>query len=84
MRTISESDLYQNLDVTLERVTEDHEPVVVTRERGKPSVVLISLEDFASCDETAYLLKSPQNTERLQKAIGALDVGDKNKRPLAE
>lgn len=84
MRTTSYSDLRKNLAATLDRVTEDHEPVVVTRERGKPAAVLMSLEDFASYEETAYLLKSPQNAERLRKAIGALDAGEGNERALAE
>jgi antitoxin YefM len=46
--------------------------------------VLISLEDFASYEETAHLLKSPRNAERLQAAIEALDAGEGTERKLAE
>ncbi len=82
MRTTSYSDLRKNLAATLDRVTEDHEPVVITRDRGKPAAVLISLEDFASYEETAHLLKSPRNAERLLEAISKLDAGEGIERKL--
>jgi antitoxin YefM len=84
MRSTSYSELRKNLAATLDRVTADHEPVVITRDRGKPAAVLISLEDFASYEETAHLLKSPRNAERLQAAIEALDAGEGKERKLAE
>jgi len=84
MRTTSYSDLRKNLAATLDRVTEDHEPVVITRDRGKPAAVLISLEDFASYEETAHLLKSPRNAERLLAALDELDTGKGVERKLSE
>ncbi|WP_400769962.1 type II toxin-antitoxin system Phd/YefM family antitoxin [Methylosinus sporium] len=84
MRTTSYSDLRKNLAATLDRVTEDHEPVVITRDRGKPAAVLISLEDFASYEETAHLLKSPRNAERLRGAIEQLDAGKGKEHKLSE
>jgi antitoxin YefM len=84
MRTTSYSDLRKNLAATLDRVTEDHEPVVITRDRGKPAAVLISLEDFASYEETAHLLKSPRNAERLLASIKELDAGGGTERELFE
>jgi antitoxin YefM len=75
MRKITQSDLRKNLTATLDRVTEDHEPVVITRDKGKPAAVLISLEDFASYEETGYLLQSPRNAERLRAAIEELGAG---------
>ncbi|MFA6206606.1 MAG: type II toxin-antitoxin system prevent-host-death family antitoxin [Methylocystis sp.] len=84
MRTTSYSDLRKNLASTLDRVTEDHEPVVITRDKGKPAAVLISLEDFASYEETSYLLQSPRNAERLRAAIQELDAGRGKERKLVE
>lgn len=84
MRTTSVTDLRKNLAATLDRVTEDHEPVVITRDRGKPAAVLISLEDFASYEETAHLLKSPRNAERLLSAIAQLEAGKGDERKLVE
>ena len=75
MRSTTYSDLRKNLAARLDEVTDDHAPLLITRERGKPAAVLISLEDFASYEETQYLLKSPRNAERLLKAIEELNAG---------
>ena len=83
MRTTSSTDLRKNLAEELERVTRDHEPVVVTQE-GKPAAVLLSLEDFASYEETSHLLRSPRNAERLIIAIDSLERGSGVTRPLSE
>lgn len=84
MRTTSYSDLRKTLAATLDSVTNDHEPVIITRDRGKPAAVLISLEDFASYEETLHLLKSPKNADRLLKAIVELDAGGGTERALIE
>ncbi len=52
----------------LDRVTQDHEIVVIQR-RGREDVALISASDLDSLSETVYLLRSPQNAERLLTAL---------------
>ena len=47
MRSTSYSDLRKNLAATLDSVTNDHEPVLITRDRGKPAAVLISVSKHA-------------------------------------
>lgn len=84
MRTTSFTDLRRNLSATIDGVADDHEPVLITRSGGKPSAVLMSLEDFASYEETRYLLRSPTNAERLLKAVSELELGEGEERPLAE
>lgn len=84
MKTKSYSELRRNLASTLDSVTEDHEPVIITRDRGKPAAVLISLEDFASYEESRYLLQSPRNADRLLKAVAELEAGEGVERKLAE
>ena len=84
MRTTSYSELRKTLAATLDSVTLDHEPVVITRDRGKPAAVLISLEDFASYEETLHLLQSPRNADRLLKAIAELEAGGGTERSLIE
>ncbi len=84
MNTTSYSQLRKNLAATLDRVAADHEPVIITRDKGKPAAVLMSLEDFASYEETRYLLRSPSNAERLLTSIGGLEQGEGRERSLAE
>jgi antitoxin YefM len=84
MRSTSYSDLRKNLAAVLDSVTDDHAPVLITRDRGKPAAVLMSVEDFASYEETAYLLKNPRNAERLLEAVRELDDGKGEARELSE
>ena len=72
MRTLSSTDLRANLSSVMDQVNDDHEPVIVTRAKGKP-VVMVSLEDWASMDETTYLLSSPANAKMLRDAIAETD-----------
>ena len=82
MRTTSFSELRRNLAATIDSVNDDHEPVIITRDRGKAAAVLMSLEDFASYEETRYLLKSPRNAKRLLEATADLEAGNGSEREL--
>lgn len=84
MRTTSYSELRRNLAAMIDRVNSDHEPVVITRDRGKPAAVLMSLEDFASYEETRHLLRSPRNAERLLESVAELEQGQGAERGLVE
>jgi antitoxin YefM len=84
MRTTSYSDLRKNLAAMLDAVSADHEPLVITRDKGKPAAILMSLEDFASYEETRYLLRSPANAARLLASVEALESGKGHERALAE
>jgi antitoxin YefM len=84
MRTTSYSDLRRNLADMIDSVNADHEPVIITRDRGKPAAVLMSVEDFASYEETRHLLRSPRNAERLLEATQGLDQGEGTERELPE
>lgn len=74
MKTLSSTELRANLSAVMDRVNDDHEPVIVTRAGGKP-VVMVSLEDWASMDETTYLLASPANKVALEQAVQAFEEG---------
>ena len=84
MKTTSYSDLRRNLAAMIDSVNADHEPVIITRDRGKPAAVLMSVEDFASYEETRHLLRSPRNAERLLEATQGLDQGEGKERELSE
>jgi antitoxin YefM len=84
MRITSYSELRRNLAAALDSVSADREPLVITRDRGKPTAVLMSLEDFASYEETRYLLQSPANAERLLDSIAELEKGGGSEKTLIE
>ena len=84
MRTTSYSELRKNLASALDKVVEDREPVIITRDRGKPAAVLMSLEEFTSWEETLHLLRSPANAARLKASIDSLDAGGGEERKLTE
>lgn len=65
---ITYSEARNNLASLLDRVTDDRE-VAVIRRRGHEDVALISASELSSLLETAYLLRSPANAERIVKAL---------------
>ena len=83
MDAISYTAARANLAKTMERVCEDHAPVIITRKRESP-VVMISLEDYQAMEETAYLLRSPANARRLLDSIAELESGQGSERELLE
>jgi len=82
MKTTSYSELRKNLAAAIDSVNADHEPIIITRDRGKPKAVLMSLEDFASYEETRYLLRSPKNADRLLEAVDDLENGKGSEKQL--
>lgn len=83
MELITDTSLKQNLSATFDRVNDNHIPIIVTREKGKP-VVVMSLEDFNAYEETAYLMSSANNAQRLNKAIEELRQGKGIEKELIE
>jgi antitoxin YefM len=83
MDVLSFTDTRQNLKDVMDRVVEDHAPIVITRQRAE-SVVMVSLSDWHSLEETARLLSSPKNARRLAEAIAELDAGRGEEHDLIE
>jgi len=75
--------LRSNLASEMDRVCQDHAPIIVTR-KASASVVMISLDDYEALEETSYLLRSPKNARRLLESIEALEAGRGTERDLAE
>ena len=75
MESMSYSAFRTNLANTLDKVNDNHKPVLITRQNGKLAV-LISLEDFQSYKETSYLTASPKNAERFNEAISQVEAGN--------
>ena len=74
MKSITYSAARENLASTINRVCEDQAPVVITRNRDQ-AVVMLSLAEYESLQETAYLLRTPANARRLLAAVDILKRG---------
>ena len=83
MDTITYSEARAKLAKTMEKVCDDHAPLIITRKNAR-SVVMISLDDYEALEETAYLLRSPKNVRRLLESIAEIDSGGGTERDLVE
>jgi antitoxin YefM len=81
MNTITYTAARSNLAQTMKDVCADHEPVIITRK--DEAVVMLSLEDYKSLEETAYLLRSPKSAKRLLESVAELEGGKGLERELA-
>lgn len=83
MDAITYTSARANLAGTMNRVCENHEPIMITR-NSEQAVVMISLEDYNALEETAYLLRNPENARRLLESIAELENGGGTERELIE
>jgi len=83
MDAISYTAARANLSKTMEQVCNDHAPIIITRKRESP-VVMLSLEDYHAMEETAYLLRSPVNAQNLLESIASLESDKGIERELIE
>lgn len=72
----------QHFADVMDRVNDDRAPVLITRQQGKP-VVMMSLDDYNALEETAYLLRSPANARRLLESVEQLRAGGGEVRELS-
>ncbi|SDJ64148.1 antitoxin YefM [Pseudomonas delhiensis] len=82
MQILTFSQARASLKQAMDDVCRDHEPTVITRQRGEP-VVLLSLEDYNGMRETMYLLQSSANAQRLHESIEQLRAGKSAPRELS-
>lgn len=73
MDTMTYSSVQTNLAQVMDRVCDGSKPLLITRDEGQP-VVLLSLKDYESLAETAYLFRTPANAGRLLAAIDQLET----------
>jgi antitoxin YefM len=75
MDHVSYTALRQNLKKHLDKVCDDRAPLLVHRRTGE-AVIVMSLADYESLEETLYLLSDPANAEHLQKSMAQAEVGE--------
>lgn len=81
MESISISEARANMKSLVDRVVADKAPIAITRQKGE-GAVLISESEWASIEETLYLLQSPANARELLASIAELDAGKGSERDL--
>ncbi len=74
MTTVSFSDFRKNLASFLTRAEDDCEEIIVSRSKGRKSVI-VALDEYLSLQETGYLLSSKKNRKHLEKSLMEADKG---------
>ena len=72
MTALTYSQARSELAKIMDKVCDDHSPIIITR-KNRRSVVMISLEDYEALEETAYLLRSPRNATRLLESGAGIE-----------
>ena len=83
MDAITYTHARSHLAETMEKVCDDHAPIIIAR-KNRRSVVLLSLEDYQALEETAYLLRTPKNARRLLESVAELEAGGGTEQELVE
>ena len=80
--SVTASEARKNLFPLIERVNNDRVTVEITSRRG--NAVLVSADEFAALEETAYLLRVPANAKRLIESLQQARTGDHQEHEFAE
>lgn len=83
MKVVNYSEFRNNLAENLNIVNDDGDIVVVSRSKGK-NVVVMSLEEYNSIQETLHLTSTKANTKRLEEAMEQMKKGKFQKHKLIE
>ena len=83
MKAITYTAARENLAATMDRVCEDSEAEVITRNRDQ-AVVMLSMAEYQALEETAYLTRSPANARRLLDAVQSMEKGRGRVRKLKD
>jgi antitoxin YefM len=83
MNILTFSEARACLKHAMDDVCRDHEPTLITRRHGE-HVVIMSLDDFNSIQETLHLLGSPANAKRLSESVAQFNAGKTSVRVINE
>jgi antitoxin YefM len=72
METTTYSNFRARLKQKLDRITSNHDLLIVNRKGDRKDVVVMSLDDYNSLQETLFLLSSKNNAKRLFESIDQL------------
>lgn len=75
MQSITFSEARKHFAATMNRVTNDAEPVRVMR-RDAPDIVMIDAGEFEAMAETIYLFSNPVNAAHINESLAQLERGE--------
>lgn len=74
MNTVSFTNFRQSLSSYLDKTEDDCEELIVTRNKGRKTIV-VNYDDYMALKETAYLLSSPKNRKHLEQSMKSYKSG---------
>lgn len=83
MEVLNYTEFRKELKASLDKVSNNEDMIIVSRGKNK-NVVVISLNEYNSLNETRYLLSSEKNRKRLQESIDELEKGKYSSHSLTE
>lgn len=83
MNAVNYTELRKKLKNYLDKVYDDHDPLIITRKNDQ-NIVLLSIEDYNSLIETNYLLSNNANSKRLLRSLDKARHGKSFKKGLVE
>ena len=75
MHTVTFSDARKHFAETMNRVTNNAEPVRVMR-RDAPDIVMVDAGEYEAMLETIYLFSNPANAAHLNESLAQLEHGE--------
>lgn len=84
MKTTTIRELRANMKSHFDKVGDDKDILLVPRQEGKESIIIMTLSEYNSLVETEYLLSTEANRTKLEQSIKELESGDVKELMLSE